>query len=384
MVVTVQKTDLVLVSGSSRNLPRLQNFLTALSMLPFISTADTLQDSPGGTMNRRVATALATMLLLFESGAAVAASLDPGDVIVADQFARDIVRVNPTTGVQAIISGDGVFATPSAVAITASGDLFVADQDALGGAIIRVDPATGSQTVITSGGGFVNPGGIAIAADGSLIIADRDARTIVRVNPTTGDRTVISSGGLFVSPVSVAIDRATGMLVVADQDAFGAPGSGPGAVIRVDPATGAQTAVSSAGLFFNPRGIAIDAAGRYIVSDGGDSLGPGQVIRVDSVSGSQTLLSAAGFLGHITGIAIDADGNFLLANEQGGGGAGVIRVDHLTGVQTLVSSGGVFSSPTGITIVGASSPVPEPSTFLLLASGLAGLAGTAWRARRKA
>jgi hypothetical protein len=45
------------------------------------------------------------------------------------------------------------------------GDILIADQGAFGGGggVIRVDPTTGIQTTVSSGGSFVNPFGIAIA-----------------------------------------------------------------------------------------------------------------------------------------------------------------------------------------------------------------------------
>ncbi|TLZ82898.1 MAG: hypothetical protein E6K11_00865 [Methanobacteriota archaeon] len=42
--------------------------------------------------------------------------------------------------------------------------ILVADEDAFGGSggVIRVDPTTGAQTVVSSGGNFVDPVGIAV------------------------------------------------------------------------------------------------------------------------------------------------------------------------------------------------------------------------------
>src|SRR5262245_18909298 len=80
-----------------------------------------------------------------------AQALSPGDIIVADPDTRvndqfgAILRINPTTGGQTLISFGGLFVEPLGLALAANGDLLVVDPLAFGGGggVIRVNPATG-------------------------------------------------------------------------------------------------------------------------------------------------------------------------------------------------------------------------------------------------
>ena len=157
-----------------------------------------------------------------------------------------------------------LFRDPRGIAIAANGDIFVTDSTIASGAggVIRVDPITGAQTLVSSAGFFADPEGIAVAADGSLLIADQSAYNeagqinragVIRVDPLTGAQTLVSSGGLFTDPIGIAI-AADGTLLVADQNAFD---GFVGAVFRVEPATGAQATLSSAGQFADPWAIAV-------------------------------------------------------------------------------------------------------------------------------
>jgi hypothetical protein len=76
---------------------------------------------------------------------------------------------------------------------------------------------------------------------------------VIRVDPATGAQTTVSSGGSFDAPSGIALE-ADGDILVADVQAFA---DFLGGVIRVDPATGAQTTVSSGGSFLNPFGVAV-------------------------------------------------------------------------------------------------------------------------------
>lgn len=150
--------------------------------------------------------------------AAQAATLKPGDIIVVDQSASGVIKADPVTGAQEVISAGGLFVHPRGVAIDGAGNIIVADPGAFGGGgVIKVDPVTGVQTKISSGGFFVTPLDVTLDAAGNIIVADAgvplDSGSIIKVDPATGAQTVISSGGLFVDPHGVAIDTVGDILV---------------------------------------------------------------------------------------------------------------------------------------------------------------------------
>src|SRR5438445_13429079 len=78
---------------------------------------------------------------------------------------------------------------------------------------------------------------------------------------TFGVLVVVGLGLTFVSSPAWAVTINSGDILVADQAAFG----GGGGVIRIDPITGAQTAVSSGGFFVDPSSITIEANGNILV-----------------------------------------------------------------------------------------------------------------------
>ena len=89
--------------------------------------------------------------------------------------------------------------------------------------------------------GFYLPRGIAVEATGGLVVVDRGldkavrgspSAAVVRVDPVSGDRTIVSddvtgAGPAFTFPFGIAVE-ATGDLVVTDG----------GRVVRVDPLSG--------------------------------------------------------------------------------------------------------------------------------------------------
>ena len=111
----------------------------------------------------------------------------------------------------------------------------------------------------------------------------------MRSNPVTGALEEVSRNGaqgtLFEHPYDIAVAPGGGSLYVVDMGAF-AQGPNPaadGRVIRVDPATGAQSLVSQGGELVDPAGIAVAPDGTlFVVENVG--VGPAQdpaVVRID-------------------------------------------------------------------------------------------------------
>lgn len=202
--------------------------------------------------------------------------------------------------------GDPLFGFPDAIAIAPNGDILIADQSAFAGftgGVIRVDPVTGARTTVSSNLShpgpplFADPFGIAVAANGDIIVSDITPPQLIRVNAATGTRTLISSnvsgGPALVTPAGIAI-APSGDLLVADMNAFG----GTGGVIRVNPVTGARSPVSANGApaggpsFEDPAVPVLDSSGRILVVDFNAFGGSGGVIRVDPATGTRTTVSS--------------------------------------------------------------------------------------------
>jgi sugar lactone lactonase YvrE len=224
------------------------------------------------------------------------ASLANGDVIVADPCAKMVIRIYHRTGGQKAVSSGGKFVFPQNVRVAPDGSIAVADRDALGGAgaIIRLDAKTGAQTVVSSGENLLNPTDVALDTKGKLLIADFNsfacgpggytgagAGAILRLDRSAGaasradawqpSQSLVSCDHLFQSkgPYGIATETDGNILVTAttgDANPAGAPPRAPttsysygvvGQIIRIDPATGAQTSLSAAGLLAAPIGIAV-------------------------------------------------------------------------------------------------------------------------------
>jgi hypothetical protein len=230
------------------------------------------------------------------------------------------------------------------------GDIIVADATAEGrGAVIRVNPVTGAQVLVSSNQFFVNPVGIAVELDQNILVTDRSAKAVIRVNPLTGTQTIVWQGAPFVEPWGIAIEP-NGNIVITDIGYV--PG---GAVFRLNPITGPPQLVTSGGFLESPYGIAVEATGNFVISEAqSTTLAPlnpqarGGIIRVNAVTGTQTIVSVgskdSNAWGCPFGITVEDTGTILTTLfdvSQGygcAGRAGVWRADPVLGTQTPVST----------------------------------------------
>ena len=320
---------------------------------------------------------------------ATAGSIEFGDILVADVAGAfggvsSIIQVDPTTGAQTTISSGGHFDLPRSIAIAEDGTIYVADDGLI--AVIRVDPTIPddglgtNQTVVSSGGIFRSPSEIAIDANGDIVLADRDALggpgAIIQVDPVSGAQTIVSSGGDFHNPFGIAI-ASNGDIFVADASAYV---DSKGGVIRVDPVTGDQSTVSSGGFFELPNNIAIDANSDLLVVDQFAFNFQDAIFRIDptipddGLGGNQSVVSTGGIFSGISGLALEPNGDIVVADASVDR---ITRVDPVTGAQTIVSSGGLLDAPVAVAVW----EIPEPTTLTLASLGLAGL--SAFRPRRR-
>lgn len=294
---------------------------------------------------------LATILLLLVGRTGHAVDLMGGDIVVVDTFADELIRVDPLTGAQMVISAGDLFARPVAVAIDTDHEIFVVDGQRFsspngGTGVIQVDPASGDQFAVSFAGNFLNAHDIDIDGAGDLVVADFSGPSgsggIIRVDPSDGSQTVLLVGS---TPFQLAVE-ASGDIVATNSNTFGSR------LFRVDPALGLATTLNpDVGL---PVGVAVEADGSILLADTGGAGGAGPNIRrIDPMTGSSTTLSSGNLLEFMGGIAVADDGSIYVTTRRQDRTDAVVRVDPTSGAQELVSSfpGGSFSRLAGIAVV---------------------------------
>lgn len=319
------------------------------------------------SMSNAPATILARCLLtvafcLVCAGQISAVTLYPDDILVGDDGFGDakIIRVNPLTGAQTIVSQGGFLDAPYDLTVGPDGFVYVANNAyyyaGASNTVIKIDPSDGSQTVVYSAStNSALFGGIRFDHSGKLNVIDALSGYVLRVDPIAGTSSVVAAGGYLTSPyyVDVAPD---GNLVVADT-------SGSNSLVQVNPVTGAQTLLAMGtvpgtvwfGVGVKPGGFA------FVV----DEYSAG-VLQVDLTAGTNSIIAQGGNMVTPFGLHLDNSGNVLVTDwDNGSGTSRVIRIDPLTGNQTVVSSGDNIVSTWTLTVV-----IPEPSTLMLAAGAL--------------
>jgi hypothetical protein len=135
----------------------------------------------------------------------------------------------------------------------------------------------------------------------------------------------------------------TGDVLVVDAEATDGRRDARSALIRVDPATGRQTAVSFDEYFVNPAGVALEASGHALVVDPSAAEGTGAIVRVDRFTGVLTVLSDGlrepnNLFRDPSAVVVTPQGRIVVADRSAFGTGGLIAVDPQTGVQTALTS----------------------------------------------
>ena len=317
-----------------------------------------------------------------------------GDSYVADPQNATVRKIT-SGGVVTTVAGsagllgsrDGVgaaarFNNPTAVAMDASGNLYVADTDndtirriARDGTVTTLAGIAGSPGTDDGTGTaarFDHPQGIAVAPNGLIYVADT-GNNLIRTVDGAGAVTTIAGqpsfgrpglGGYvdgvgraaaFSHPVGLAIDSA-GTVYVADSDNNVLRTIGPGAQVSTFAGSTSGTAGSADGArsnatFYAPSGIALDAAGGLYVADtnnatvraivgGNVTTLAGTARRFGSLDGTG---AAARFRGP-TSVGVDAAGNVYVTDSSN---VAVRKIDASARVTTLAGTPPVRGSADG-------------------------------------
>jgi streptogramin lyase len=255
-----------------------------------------------------------------------------------------------TAGVVGSANGTGSaaeFSSPSGIVVDAADNLFVADTG--NHTIRKITPAgvvstfaglagvSGSADGTGSAARFNSPFGLTLDAAGNIFVADSDNDTIRKITPdkvvttvaglagVTGSADGVGASARFNGPRGVAVDN-SGNIFVADtfNDTIRkiTPAGSVSTFAGLAGTPGSSNGTGSAARFSEPRGIAVDTAGKVYVADSVNDtirvITPGALVStlagLAGVNGSADATgSAARFFGPV-GITVGDTGNVFVAD----------------------------------------------------------------------
>jgi len=328
-------------------------------------------------------------------GTSRAFAADPYVVYTANQQVNGavILRSEPATGATVEISRNGplgtLFQRPYDLAVEAGGGLVVADMgtpDQKDGAVIRVDPVTGRQSLVSGrgvgGDNFYDPSGVAIGPGGVLYVLDTLAGTnsgaVIRVDPNTGAQQVIASNitlvDLFDLPFGIAVDS-DGSIVVVNRALGGAlpidcliP---TGSVIRIYPDMHGES-ITAIDRLSRPLGVAIDTDRSILVANECGTPGGNGLVRVRNGLQSQAASNTdQDVLRTPERVALTPAGDYLVTDYNFGPDrdGGIVKVARGTQAQSVVSTDTLFNHPLGIAVVPNRPPAAALASPKVVAAG---------------
>jgi uncharacterized protein (TIGR03437 family) len=232
-----------------------------------------------------------------------------GNLFIAESRVRKVTLAGAISTV--------VPSNSSGVALTATGDLFVATTSA-GGSVIKI-ASDGTVTTVATlpAGSFGGPDGIAVDSAGNIWFSWRSAGGhVVSKIGSSGSVAVVAGGGSFST-------------------SLGDGGQATKAYLN------------------DPRGLAVDAAGNLYIADFGNN-------RIRKVTPNGTITTLQAGLAGPCGVALDAAGN-LFVTEFSGNTLRMVRTDGsiatVAGTGSFGSSGdngpatqAALGSPYGVTV----------------------------------
>jgi sugar lactone lactonase YvrE len=337
----------------------------------------------------------------FSSPTAIALTAD-GSLVVADTGNHSIRRVTPdgavttvagTSGLPGFADGaqqDARFSSPSALAISSDGTLYVADTDNC--LIRKISTAGQVETVagtlygydhldgVGTAAGISYPTGLALDATGNLYVADAGSVTIRKIDIATRKVTTIAGDvwemgftdgnpGRFAFPAGMTLTD-DGTLLVADTDNHAlrsvSPDGQVGTVAAPPPREpGAADGDGGSARFRNPYDLACTPDGVLFVADTAN-----RTVRKISPQGEvSTLAGTAGLSG-------TDDGSGGMARFTSPRGVTVGPDGHVHVADVVTQQQGTIRriTPDGIvtTLAGTPGSLPDDQTLYLL-SGIATL-----------
>jgi len=231
----------------------------------------------------------------FPAGVAVDASYN---VYVAD-LGNQVIRKISGTGVVTTLAGIGgvpgaangaaasaTFNGPVAVAVDASGNVYVADQN---NNMIREISVAGAVTTLAGSGspGFVNgtgtsasfnsPNGVAVDGNGNVYVADLINRAIRKITPA-GVVTTFAGNGTgsvtFGAPSGVAVDGNNNIYVTDENTnliTMLTP-AGVATTVSGNSTAGLVNGIGTAASFSFPTGVWVDYSGNIFIADRGNNV----------------------------------------------------------------------------------------------------------------
>ena len=282
-----------------------------------------------------------------------------------------IVTTLAGSGAPGLAEGRGqqvAFSDPFGVAVDGAGLTYVADAGN-NNAIWRIDGAGGAGIIAGGAEGFADghgraaafntPSALAVDAASNLFVADTSNHAIRRITPA-GDVTTVAGDGepgradgrgrdaRFNGPIGVAVAR-DGRVLVADtyNDCIRTIAADGEVTTLAGSAPGYRDGRIEDALFDTPSGVGIDDSGAIYVADTGNDairrIADGEVTTIGmpgtagTPSGRVPLIRPAGIAAH---------GGLLYVTDASGRVIGL----SASGAQVMEVPGGAFRNPTGIAV----------------------------------